>query len=263
MSDVLERIGALLAKAENTDNEAEADAYLAKAQEIAVRFSVDLAVARARTQSRHAPTRPTSRTLTIGERGRRANPHLVTLYVAIGHANGLQVDVAHNSTYVIGFGLPVDLDVTEAMYISLATTMVNTANTWLATGEWKGETYVARGHRRMRKQHTAQTARAAFYRAFVDRIARRLEEVNVRVGKEEVHIDESQTVSAALVLRDRDIEVTDFYRSQSQARGSWSGYSGSVSRRAGVASRAGDEAGARARLKPMYELPGKGPGISG
>ena len=37
MSDVLERIGALLAKAENTDNEAEADAYLAKAQEISVK----------------------------------------------------------------------------------------------------------------------------------------------------------------------------------------------------------------------------------
>ena len=54
MSATIDRISALLAKAERTDNEAEADAYLMKAQQLATLASVDLAVARARI-ARRAP----------------------------------------------------------------------------------------------------------------------------------------------------------------------------------------------------------------
>lgn len=267
MSGTLDRIAALLAKAEGTDNQAEAEAYMMKAQSLATQASVDLAVARARSAAKSQPTRPISRTVVIGEKGKRANAHLVSLYVAIAHPNGAQVDVAHNSTYVIGFGLPNDLDVIEAMFASLATQMVASANDWLALGEWKSESYVSRprsgnGWRTKKKPHTAQTARAAFYRAFIERIGERLEAAKAEIAAKTVVVeDASSPTTGELVLRSRDVEVRSFYRSESSARGSWSGYSGQVSKRAGSATRAGRDAAARARLGANKELPGRGPAI--
>jgi hypothetical protein len=176
---VLDRIAALLAKAERTEHAAEAETYLAKAQALATQASVDLAVARARTARREAREQPTQRTITIGERAKRANKHLVTLFVTVGHCNGLQVDVAHNSTYVIAYGMPSDLDLSSALFGSLATQMTASANAWLAVGQWRDDTYISREG--WRKPHTSQTARAAFYRGFIERIGRRLTEARDEV----------------------------------------------------------------------------------
>ncbi|MEI7630579.1 MAG: DUF2786 domain-containing protein, partial [Actinomycetes bacterium] len=74
----IERISALLAKAERTDNAAEADAYLMKAQVLATAASVDLAFARAHTAKIEMRQSPEIRTVTIGEKGKRANQHLIS-----------------------------------------------------------------------------------------------------------------------------------------------------------------------------------------
>ena len=170
----LDRIAALLAKAERSDNAHEAEAYLAKAQALATQASVDLAVARAQTARKEAREQPTSITIVIGEKGKRANTHLVSLFVVVGQCNALQIDIAHNSTYVIAYGIPSDIELVEALFGSLATQMTAAATSWLRTGEWRGDTYISRDG--WRKEHTAQTARAAFYRAFIDRIGLRLQE---------------------------------------------------------------------------------------
>lgn len=261
----LDRIAALLAKAERTDNEAEADAYLMKAQQLATLASVDLAVARARLAKREARQQPESRTTTIGEKGRRANPHLISLFIAIAHANDAQVDVASNSTYVIGYGMPADLDVVETMFGSLAVHMVHASQGYVTAGTWRGETYVARvaGRRRGdRRPHTAQTARAAFYRAYVERISERLatarSEALARIARPAAA---APAVDGALVLRQKATEVRAFHSQVSTARGSWGGYSGAVRSPAGSAAEAGRSAASRARLAAQMELPSKGPGI--
>lgn len=266
----LDRIAALLVKAERSDNPHEAEAYLAKAQALATQASVDLAVARALTARREAREQPTSVTITIGERGKRANAHLVSLFVVVGRCNSLQVDIAHNSTYVIAYGMPSDIELAEALFGSLATQMTSSATTWLAVGEWKGDTYVTRDG--WRKPHTAQTARAAFYRAFIDRIEDRLqrarEEVLAEAERQRVDIPaetpggKAVATTGALVLRGKESEVRSFYRKSSTARGRWSGYSGSVSRRGGSASRAGREAADRARTTSAKGISAKGPGLS-
>lgn len=269
----IDRIAALLAKAERTDNEAEAEAYLMKAQQLATLASIDLAVARARTSVREARQQPMSRTTTIGERGKRANTHLVSLYIAIAHANDAKVDIARNSTYVIGYGMPSDLDVIATMFGSLAVHMVESSQRYLATGEWKAETYVAIVQRRARvKAHTAQTARAAFYQAYVRRIDERLREARERALTESpamaLHApgaspgDDQRTASeGALVLQLKEREVAGFHSQTSQARGSWGGYSGGVSGNAGSATAAGRTAASRARLAQQQEVGGKGPGV--
>ncbi len=262
----LDRIAALLAKAERTDNEAEADAYLMKAQQLATLASVDLAVARARLAKREARQQPESRTTTIGEKGRRANPHLIALFIAIAHANDAQVDVASNSTYVIGYGMPADLDVIETMFGSLAVHMVHAGQGYVTAGTWRTETYVARvasRRRGERRPHTAQTARASFYRAYVDRITERLttarREALERIARPEAPA--VMPVDGAMVLRHKATEVHSFHSQVSKARGAWGGYSGAVRNPAGSAAEAGRSAASRARLAAQMELPSKGPGI--
>jgi hypothetical protein len=263
VSATLDRISALLAKAERTDNEAEADAYLMKAQQLATLASVDLAVARARIARREGRQQPESRTTTIGEKSKRANPHLISLFVAIAHANDVQVDVAANSTYVIGYGMPADLDVVETMFASLAVHMVHSSQAYLAAGQWRTETYLAaipRSRRRERRPHTAVTARAAFYRAYVERIRERLELARSQALE---HVTQAQPeASGALVLRRKADEVRTFHRQASKARGSWGGYSGAVRSTTGSAADAGRGAASRARLAKQPELPHKGPAIA-
>ena len=111
----LDRIAALLAKAERTDNPIEAELYLAKAQALATQASVDLAVARARIAKREAREQPTNKTIHIGEPAQRANRHLVALFLSIGHCNALKVDIAHKWRRVplcgssVGSGAVIDI----------------------------------------------------------------------------------------------------------------------------------------------------------
>lgn len=247
----LERIAALLAKAERTENPAEADAYLTKAQLLATLASIDLSTARNHTQSKES-LNPISRTVTIGEKGKRVNTHLVNLFVVVAHSNSTQVDVARDSTYVISYGMPSDLDAVEALFASIAVQMTTQANSYVQAGTWRGEKFdgrvrVAGGYRRKRVEFTAQTARASFYRAYVVRIGERLQEGReqaIRVSDESA----SSGNSGALVLASKEKTVADFHRKTSQARGSWSGYSGAASARSGSAATAGRSAASRARL---------------
>ena len=135
---VLDKIGKLLAQAEGTDNEHEADAFVTRAQELATTYAVDLETARSRQASRRAHSGEDvfeQRTLQVGERGRRGNRHLVGLYVVVAQPNDVLVNVAQDSTFVLGFGYPADLDVVEQLWASLATQMATAAGRRIRRGE--------------------------------------------------------------------------------------------------------------------------------
>lgn len=260
----LDRIAALLAKAERTDNPAEADAYLTKAQLLATLASIDLTTARDHTRTSESSA-PITRTVTIGEKGKRANTHLVNLFVVVAHSNSSHVDIARDSTYVICFGMKSDLDSIEALFASIAVQMTSQANAYVSSGSWRGEKFDGRVRingsiTRRRIEFTAQTARAAFYRAYIVRIDERLREGREQAIKESDRLNSSRIKSGgdsgALVLAGKEKTVSDFHRRTSQARGSWSGYSGSASANSGSAASAGRSAASRARLANQQGLSG-------
>lgn len=250
MADITRRISALLDKADRTDNPFEAEAYVMKAQALATMASIDIAAARVRAPERREPV---TRTVVIGEKGKRANQHLIALFVAVAHTNSAHVDVASDSTYVLGYGMPGDLDMVEALFATISVHMVASASTYIAEGTWREETYVVRGTRRTRKPFTAQTARAAFYRAYVERIGERLQEAR-REGIAESDRSGGGT-EGALVLRDAERRVGEYHRRTSTARGRWGGYSGGA-RPSGTAGEEGRAAASRARWGEHTEVRG-------
>ena len=238
---LLTRIGGLLRQAESTDNGHEAEAFLAAAQRLAANASIDLAVARSHVAGRERRVAPIQRVIPIGEAGRRGLRTYVALFVAVASANDVRCDVARTSTHVYAFGFAADIDACEALYSSLSVQMVRASDLYLKSGLHRAE------------RVATVTARLNFQLAFGARIGRRLRAA--RHDAEEEATTHRVSTETAVALRDKDIELQDFYGRESQARGTWPG----ATARAGYsegARRAGDRAGRAARLGNSPELGG-------
>ena len=146
-------------------------------------------------------------------------------------------DVASNSTFVT-HGFAEDIDASHAPYASLVPQTVRASRPTLSGAP----------------ADTDDTARINFQLAFGARIGQRLVEAREQAQREATRGRDSRT-GTAIALRNKDIELKDFYRESSQARGTWR----AVSATAGYSSaarRAGDKAGRRARLGSSPELAG-------
>ncbi|BBZ49997.1 DUF2786 domain-containing protein [Mycobacterium heidelbergense] len=237
---MLARIGALLRQAEGTDNPHEADAFLSAAQRLATAASIDLAVARSHAASRSPTQAPSQRTVTIGTAGSRGLRTYVQLFVLIAAANDVRCDVASNSTFLYAYGFAEDIDATHALYASLVVQMVRASDAYLASGAHRPTPTI--------------TARLNFQLAFGARVGQRLAEAREQATREATK-DRGRPPGTAIALRDKEIELRDYYRGASRARGTWRATSATAGY-SSAARRAGDRAGRRARLQNSPELPG-------
>ena len=264
----LSRIAALLRQAEGTDNEHEADAFMQAAQRLATTASIDLAVARAHADSKQARSAPTLQTVRIGEPGTRGLRTYVELFLAISRANDVTCDIARDSSTVYCYGFASDISTCEALYASLAVQMVRASDAYIKSGAYRSETVGrlittrdewGRSRRRWTEAPVrGTTARINFQQAYAHRIGSRLTEAREAAKAQRIAADQPATPSAAqdgrtvktsteLVLRNKDIEIRDFYKASSKARGTWKGFRA----QAGYSSHArmaGDRAAQQARL---------------
>lgn len=267
---LLTRIGGLLRQAESTDNEHEAEAFLAAAQRLATRSSIDLAVARTHTRNRERGAALIQRMIPIGEPGRKGLRTYVQLFVAIADANDVRCDVTRTSTQVYAYGYAADIDVCEALYSGLLVQMVQASDRYIKSGAHRSATMEKvvverRRGRRVRRVVRAPvagvTARLNFQMAFAARVGARLAEAKQEVERaattRDVHAAEpvsaEQAAGTALALRGKELELADFYSRNSDARGTWRGPQTSTGY-APEARQAGDRAGRVARLGFSPEL---------
>lgn len=297
----LTRIAALLRKAESTDNEHEADAYLQAAQRLATAASVDLAVARAHTAAGERRDMPSQREVVVGEPGKRGLRTYVELFVAIARANDVTCDVARNSTRVFAYGFESDLDTAHALYASLIVQMVRASDEFIKSGAYAAEAvrrYSARSRRWELRPVSPITARLSFQRAYAARIGRRLSDARKAALAEALradaaaakqaqrqarrmpqsgaadapgsgmtpqpttHATSAEAPGVVLALRAKELELVEHYQAHSTARGRWQGSAASAGH-SEHASRAGDAAGRRARLGTERAIGGARTAIRG
>ena len=237
---MLARIAALLRQAEGTDNVHEAEAFMAAAQRLATATSIDLAVARSHADKRTPVQTPIQRTITIGEPGTKGLRTYVQLFVMIAHANDVRCDVASNSTFVYAYGFAEDIDASHALYASLVVQMVRASDSYIGSGAHRPTPTI--------------TARLNFQLAFGARIGQRLAEAREQ-AQQEAKKDRRRPPGTAIALRNKEIELHDYYRSASKARGTWQASRASAGY-SSAARRAGDRAGRRARLGNSPEVSG-------
>jgi len=250
-----ERIGALLAKAESTDSEHERLALIEKAQHLAAKHSIDLAMAAARRPGGAAPALEADRFVFPDEQqNRNLKKHLVSLMCVIAASNDVRVDVLMSSTGVAMYGFAPDLAACRTLWSSLSVQMVGEASSWIRTGEWRSQVMLREGRygRVEAVPMDARVARSGFYTGYVARIGERLAAARAAAEREAAHeyaadtAPGGQLISTAVVIAAKQDKVRDFYAGTSRARGRWSGPSSRAG--AGQAQAAGWVAGGRARL---------------
>ncbi|MDN5744917.1 MAG: TIGR04338 family metallohydrolase [Nocardioidaceae bacterium] len=255
----LVRIGRLLRQAERSSNTAEREAFFTKAQTLATRHQIALAVARATAHGEEQRRDPTWETVLIGDQGKRSLARYVRLIIDIAQANDVRVAIQPSNTRVTLYGFPADIAVVKALYATLVTQMVADGDAHLRSGAHKSdlrEAWDEREQRWVQRPVHGSTARAAFYDAWSRHIASRLSEAraSARAAAVAKTAAESATptepTSTELALRAKEVEMVDYYQRmqhEHHIRGSWRG-AASAGNAAPGSRRAGVKAAARASL---------------
>lgn len=272
---IVTRIGKLLAKAEDTQSQAEAEALFAKAQELASKHSVALAVARRQLRDCEAPEVPESRTLRLGEARTAGLVQKVQLFGVIARANDVRFSIVQGNTAVNPIGFPTDLDVTEALFACVAEQMVRLGNQWLVEGQWRADTYRSEepyvavgpdGVRQLRwaRPMNARVARRRFYEGFVLAVETRFLEAKRSVESAAEGADLTRVVDASgkelsvttLALRDKRKQVDEFTAREFERQGVRGFWRGSRARAVGgyASEAAGYQAGEAANLTGRKQL---------
>lgn len=279
-----EKIGQLLALADAAGTEAEKQLALERAMREAARHSIDLTEARAAVAKMNGREEPTHKSIVCGNRGQRGLAFYVDLMLRIADANDLETTISGNRIVNV-FGMPSDIEVAEAIYVTAVMAMVSGGDEYLKSGEYKKDVAPRRvkvrsdnpdygkhnywGEREpkyiyewttVEKCVSGMTARQNFYDGFVREVGSRLGKAKrevVQAAKEkaaeaeQVEVNESST---ALVLFAKRDEVKGYYDSYYKGKklGTYSGGSrtpvhSGISRSAGQSYAKSTNLGGRSR----------------
>ena len=190
---MLDRVRALLAKAESTDFPEEADAFTAKAQELMARHRIDHALLVAATGERDQPV-----TRRVAVDNPYEAPKSLLLQV-VAEANSCRAVWAKRFGFTTIVGFPADLDSTELLFTSLlvqATRAMTQAKP--STDEYG--------------RNTTRSFRQSFLTAYASRIGERLSAATDEVGPEAA--GSASSAQFLPVLAARDDAVRDAFEKQ-------------------------------------------------
>jgi hypothetical protein len=186
---VLVKVRALLAKAEGTTFQHEADAFTAKAQEMMARHAIDEALARGTAGHERRP--PVARRVAIDDPYSRAKASLLS---AIAAANGVRTVWTGEFAHMTVIGFEADLESVDLLFTSL---LMQASKAMLS----KGRVVDPRGRSRTRSY------RQSFYLAFAGRIGERLA-VATRQARVDAEREIGRDILPVLAGRQEEIDET-------------------------------------------------------
>ena len=190
---MLDRVRALLAKAESTDFPEEAEAFTAKAQELMARHRIDHVLLMARSGEREQPA-----TRRVGIDNPYEAPKTLLLQV-VAEANSCRAVWTKRFGFSTIVGFPKDVEATELLFTSL---LVQATRAMTQAGP-SADRY---------GRNTTRSFRQSFLTAYATRIGERLDTASEGVGRE---MAESAGAAALLpVLAARDDAVRDAFAKQ-------------------------------------------------
>jgi hypothetical protein len=190
---MLDRVRALLAKAESTDFPEEADAFTAKAQELMARHRIDHVLLVAATGKRDQPL---TRRVSID------NPYeapKTLLLQVVAEANNCRAVWAKRFGFTTIVGFPADLDATELLFTSLLTQATRAMTRAKPSPDRYG-------------RNTTRSFRQSFLTAYASRIGERLSATTESVDREMTA--STGTVDLLPVLAAREDAVRDAFEKQ-------------------------------------------------
>jgi Protein of unknown function (DUF2786) len=185
---MLGKIRALLAKAESTEFEEEAEALSTRAQELMARYSIDHALLAAESGSKD---KPLARRIPVDNPYESPKAHLLTV---VAEANRCRAVFTPQLGLMTVFGFPADLDAVELLFTSL---LVQATTALVRAG--------SRSDRHGRSR--TRSFRQSFLLAYAIRIGERLTEA--AGAAERAVAEESPGRNLLPVLAARDREVTE------------------------------------------------------
>lgn len=252
---VIDKVTALLAKAERTDNDHEREAYMEAAQRLATKHQIDEAMLRANGAKNQQKSELISKTIKMGAKRTPGLFTFVELFDSVARSNDVRIAVSQDSVWVFAFGYDTDIAMVEVLYTSLLLQMSSECNAYIAKGEFKSEMVWRDGYMEnyggsrgrewvegAYKPMSARAARLSFQKAFASRVGERLQLARWNSVKEA----EKASTGTELVLVNKSAVVRDFYDQTSGAKGSWKGGQGNTE--SWAAKQAGRAAGDRASL---------------
>lgn len=189
----LARARALLAKAESTEFDEEAEALNAKAQQLIARYALGQLLDEASSDGQRSGSTATVRRLWLDAPYVRAKAALVD---QVARANRCRTAVAEQHAFSLVVGAPVDLDVVELLVTSL---LVQASSAMLRYGR----SLDGRGTSRTR------SFRQSFLLAFAARIGERLRAATESVATEAMVTGDVQRLLP--VLRDHEVRVSEAF----------------------------------------------------
>ncbi|GIJ79451.1 Protein of unknown function [Micromonospora phaseoli] len=190
---MLDRVRALLAKAESTDFPEEADAFTAKAQELMARHRIDHALLAAKTGERDKPV-----TRRVGIDNPYEAPKTLLLQV-VAEANSCRAVWTKRFGFTTIVGFPADLESTELLFTSLLVQATRAMTQAKPSTDRYG-------------RNTTRSFRQSFLTAYASRIGERLDAATEGVDREmNASADAAQLLP---VLAARGDAVRDVFEKQ-------------------------------------------------